>query len=151
MDESFPAYLEQVRRQRAELGESMAALEAALTLPAGAGPVWRRRVRAALTELSHDLRDHATLTEVDAGLYADIAATAPRLTHGVQVQLGEHAEVLAEVERLLAERDEGMPDADVAEAHREACIRLLWRLVRHRQRTSDLIYEAYAVDIGGSG
>ena len=47
MDESFPAYLEQVRRQRAELGESMAALEAALTLPAGAGPVWRRRVRAA--------------------------------------------------------------------------------------------------------
>ena len=151
MDESFPAYLEQVRRQRAELGESMAALEAALTLPAGAGPVWRRRVRAALTELSHDLRDHATLTEVDGGLYADIGATAPRLTHGVQVQLGEHAEVLAEVERLLAERDEGMPDADVAEAHREACLQLLGRLVRHRQRTSDLIYEAYAVDIGGSG
>jgi hypothetical protein len=151
MDESFPAYLEQVRRQRAELGESMAALEAALTLPAGAGPVWRRRVRAALTELSHDLRDHASLTEAEGGLYADIGATAPRLTHGVQVQLGEHAEALAEVERLLAQRDEGMPDADVAEAHREACIRLLWRLVRHRQRTSDLIYEAYAVDIGGSG
>ena len=59
MDESFTAYLEQVQRQRAELGESMAALEAALTLPAGAGPVWRRRVRAALTELAHDLRDHA--------------------------------------------------------------------------------------------
>ena len=37
------------------------------------------------------------------------------------------------------------------DAHREACIRLLGRLVRHRQRTSDLIYEAYAVDIGGSG
>jgi hypothetical protein len=151
MDESFPAYLEQVRRQRAELGESMAALEAALTLPAGAGPVWRRRVRAALTELSHDLRDHATLTEVEGGLYADIGATAPRLTHGVQVQLGEHAEVLAEVERLLAERDEGMHDAGAADAHREACLRLLGSLVRHRQRTSDLIYEAYAVDIGGSG
>ena len=76
MDESFTAYLEQVQRQRAELGESMAALEAALTLPAGAGPVWRRRVRAALTELSHDLRDHANLTEVDGGLYADIGVTA---------------------------------------------------------------------------
>jgi len=151
MDESFPAYLEQVRRQRAELGESMAALEAALTLPAGVGPVWRRRVRAALTELSHDLRDHATLTEVDGGLYADIGATAPRLTHGVAVQLGEHAEALAEVDRLLAQRDEGMHDDAEVEAHREACIRLLGRLVRHRQRTSDLIYEAYAVDIGGSG
>ena len=151
MDETFRSYLEQVRRQRAELGESMAALEAALTLPAGAGDVWRRRVRAALTELSHDLRDHATLTEVEGGLYADIGATAPRLTHGVQVQLGEHAEALAEVDRLLAQRDEGMHDDAEVEAHREACIRLLGRLVRHRQRTSDLIYEAYAVDIGGSG
>jgi len=151
MDESFRSYLEQVRRQRAELGESMAALEAALTLPAGAGAVWRRRVRAALTELSHDLREHATLTEVEGGLYADIGATAPRLTHGVQVQLGEHAEALAEVDRLLAQRDEGMHDDAEVEAHREACIRLLGRLVRHRQRTSDLIYEAYAVDIGGSG
>jgi hypothetical protein len=151
MDESFPEYIEQARLQRAELGESMAALEAALTHPAGAGPVWRRRVRAALTELSHDLRDHEVHTEVEGGLYADIGTTAPRLTHGVEVQLGEHAEALAEVERLLAERDEGMHDPQAVEAHREACIRLLGRLVRHRQRTSDLIYEAYAVDIGGSG
>ena len=67
------------------------------------------------------------------------------------MQLGEHAEALAEVDRLLAQRDEGMHDDAEVEAHREACIRLLGRLVRHRQRTSDLIYEAYAVDIGGSG
>ena len=37
MDESFAAYLEQVRRQRAELGESMAALDAALALAGGPG------------------------------------------------------------------------------------------------------------------
>ena len=151
MDDAFTTHLEQVRRQRAELGESMAALEAALTLPAGAGAVWRRRVRAALTELAHDLRDHAALTEVEGGLYADIGVTAPRLTYGVEVQLSEHTEALAEVERLLAERDEGIRGDEAVEAHRDACIRLLGRLVRHRQRTSDLIYEAYAVDIGGSG
>ena len=151
MDETYAAYLEQVRAHRAELGESMAALEAALALPVGLGPTWRRRVRAALTELSHDLRDHLALTEAEGGLYADIGATAPRLTHGVQVQLSEHQEVLAEVERLLAERDEGMPGEDAVAAHREAATRLLDRLVRHRQRGSDLIYEAYAVDIGGSG
>jgi hypothetical protein len=151
MDESFTAHLEQVRLQRAELGESMAALEAALALPAGLGPVWRRRVRAALTELAHDLRDHVELTEAEGGLYADIGSTSPRLTHGVETQRGDNAEALAEVERLLAERDEGMHDQAAVEAHREACIRLLGRLVRHRQRTSDLIYEAYAVDIGGSG
>ena len=67
------------------------------------------------------------------------------------MQLNEHTQALAEVERLLAERDEGLADDEAVEAHREACIQLLGRLVRHRQRTSDLIYEAYAVDIGGSG
>ena len=114
--------------------------------------MWRRRVRAALTELAHDLRDHATLTEAEGGLYADIGATAPRLTHGVEVQLGEHAEALAEVERLLAERDEGMPTTPMPST----------RTARRASgcsggscgtgsARSDLIYEAYAVDIGGSG
>ena len=49
--------------------------------------MWRRRVRAALTELAHDLRDHVALTEADGALYSDISATAPRLTHGVELQL----------------------------------------------------------------
>ena len=136
---------------RAELGESMAALDAALALPVGLGATWRRRVRAALTELAHDVRDHVALTEAEGGLYADIGATAPRLTHGVEVQRAEHRAVLAEVERLLDERDEGMPGGDAVAAHRESATRLLEVLVRHRQRGSDLIYEAYAVDIGGSG
>ena len=55
------------------------------------------------------------------------------------------------MERLLAQHDEGMHDAGDLAGHREAATRLLDRLVRHRQRGSDLIYEAYAVDIGGSG
>ena len=151
MDDSYSLYLDRLRAHRAELGESMAALDAALALPVGLGPTWRRRVRAALTELAHDLRDHVSLTEAEGGLYADIGVTAPRLSHGVGVQLAEHREVLAEVERLLEERDEGMPGEDAVAAHREAATRLLDRLVRHRQRGSDLIYEAYAVDIGGSG
>ena len=67
-------------------------------------------VRAALTELAHDLRDHVGLTEAEGALYTDIRASAPRLTHGVELQLKDHVELLAEVERLLAERDEGMHD-----------------------------------------
>jgi molybdopterin converting factor small subunit len=151
MDATYAAYLDQLRAHRAELGEAMAALEAALALPMGLGVTWRRRVRAALTELAHDLRDHVGLTEAEGALYTDIRASAPRLTHGVELQLRDHVEMLAEVDRLLAERDEGMHDADELAGHREAATRLLDRLVRHRQRGSDLIYEAYAVDIGGSG
>jgi hypothetical protein len=151
MDETFAAYLEQVRGHRSELGESMAALEAATSLPVGLGALWRRRVRAALTELAHDLRDHVELTEADGGLYPDILATSPRLAHGVQQQVEDHRWFLEEVERLLAERDEGLRDEASLAAHREAATALVHRMVRHRQRGSDLIYEAYAVDIGGSG
>ena len=161
MDEAYAAYLRAVQEQRAELGESMVALQGALDLPAGRtvgfigpdglGPTWRGRVRAALTELAHDLRDHVELTEAAGGFYDDIRTAAPRLNHQVEEQLAEHAALLAEVERLLAERDDGVRGADAVVAHREAATRLLEQLVRHRQRGSDLTFEAYAVDLGGSG
>jgi hypothetical protein len=151
VDEAYAAYLRAVQEQRAELGESMVALQGALDLPAGLGPTWRGRVRAALTELAHDLRDHVELTEAAGGFYDDIRTAAPRLNHQVEEQLAEHAALLAEVERLLAERDDGVRGADAVVAHREAATRLLEQLVRHRQRGSDLTFEAYAVDLGGSG
>ncbi|MEO5608217.1 MAG: hypothetical protein ABIQ61_06955 [Ornithinibacter sp.] len=150
MDETFAAYLEQVRAHRSELGEAMRALDEATSLPVGRGQLWRRRVRAALTELAHDLRDHVALTEAEGGLYADIGVTSPRLTHAVEQQRQDHRWFLEEVERLLTERDEGLTDEGALAAHREAATSLVGRLVRHRQRGSDLIYEAYAVDIGGS-
>ncbi len=149
MDEDFRTHLEHVTAARAELGDSMRALQDALALPLGL-PVWGRRVRAALTELAHDLREHVELTESPGGLYADIGATAPRLATGVDAQLADHVFFVDEVERLLQERDDGIPRAGLGQ-HREELTALLWRLVTHRQRGSDLIYEAYEVDIGGSG
>ena len=151
MDPTYAAYLERVRAQRAELGESMAALDAALDLPVGLGRTWRGRVRAALTELAHDLRDHVELTEAPGGLYDDILAKAPRLSRKVDEQKAEHAALLVEVERLLQERDDGMPDAEAVAAHREAATKMVGMLIRHRQRGSDLTYQAYQVDIGGMG
>lgn len=151
MDDEYAAYLDRLRAHRAELGESMRALDAALALPVGMGPVWRRRVRAALTELAHDLRDHVALTEGPGGLYEDLQASAPRLSRRVELQLADHADVLAEVDRLLGERDEGLSGEEAVAAHREAATALVGRLVRHRQRGSDLVWEAYDLDLGGSG
>lgn len=149
MPESFEKHLVRVRAHRAELGESMRALEDALALPLGLA-VWGRRVRAALTELAHDLREHVALTEAPEGLYADLAATAPRLASNVALQLADHQHFIDEVERLLVARDEGISRADLG-AHRDELTALLGRIVKHRQRGSDLIYEAYQVDIGGQG
>lgn len=151
MDPEFAAYLDRVRAHRAELGESLAALDAALALPLGLGSLWRRRVRAALTELEHDLRDHRAITEEPGGLYQDAVARAPRLASVAKVQMGEHLDFLEVVQRLLGERDDGLRSPDAVAAHREAATALVGRIVRHRQRGADLIYEAYEVDIGGSG
>ena len=151
MDPEFAAYLERVRAHRAELGESLAALDAALALPIGLGALWRRRVRAALTELEHDLRDHRSITEEPGGLYADAVARAPRLASISKVQMDEHLDFVEVVQRLLGEREAGLQSAAAVAAHREAATELVGRIVRHRQRGADLIYEAYEVDIGGSG
>ncbi len=149
MDVEFRTHLEQVRARRGELGESMRALEDALSLPLGLD-VWGRRVRAALTEFAHDIREHVALTETPGGLYPEMTAGAPRLASGIAAQMADHRFFVAEVERLLHARDEGISRADLS-AHRDQITALLARLVKHRQRGSDLIYEAYEVDIGGSG
>ncbi|MFW5468491.1 hypothetical protein ACOCJ4_00430 [Knoellia sp. CPCC 206435] len=151
MDPEFAAYLDRVRSHRAELGESMAALDAALALPVGLGALWRRRVRAALTELAHDLRDHRAVTEEPGGLYADAVSRAPRLASLAKLQMDEHLDFIEVVERLLGEREAGLRDPGAIASHREAATDLVGRIVRHRQRGADLIYEAYEVDIGGSG
>lgn len=151
MDESLTTHLDRVRAKRAELGEAMAALDDALAHPVAQGGAWRGRVRAALTELAHDLQDHVALTEAPDGLYADLRERAPRLSRDVEAQVTEHAELLAEIERLLTERDVGIEGPDAVRAHREAATVLLGRLARHRQHASDLIFEAYDVDLGGSG
>ena len=63
--------LREVRRHRAELLESITALEQALAAPVpGRQMRWAERVTAALMELSGDFQDHVGLTEGPAGLYS---------------------------------------------------------------------------------
>ena len=55
---------------------------------------------------------------------------------------------LTEAASLLA-----IPPADeeAADAARDGLQRLMGRIVRHRQHGADLVWEAYAIDIGGAG
>jgi hypothetical protein len=63
------ALLEELRRRRAELRESMSALEEALAAPAsGELGRWAERVHAASMELSGDFREHIDITEGPDGL-----------------------------------------------------------------------------------
>lgn len=140
--------LEALRRRRAELRGSMSALEQALAAPApGRLGAWAQRVHVALVELSADFREHIDITEGPSGLYRGLLTTAPRLSNTVARLTREHAQIRHLVEDLLARASE--PDVNDVDHVRDLGTALLGRLVRHRQRGSDLVFEAYSVDIGG--
>ena len=143
------AFLEELRRRRAELLESMSAVEQALAAPApGRQALWAERVHVAFVELSADFGEHIDITEGPDGLYRELLKTAPRLSGAVARLTREHALIRDLLDTLLACVGESEIGADVDTA-RDRGTALLGRLVRHRQHGSDLIYEAYTTDIGG--
>lgn len=145
-------FLEELRRRRTELRGSMSALESAMAAPSsGDRDHWAQRVYVALVELSADLSTHVDITEGPDGLYREVLRTAPRLAGSVKALTSEHAVINARLDDLLARTDAagGAVGAEDVERVRELGTALLGRLVRHRQRGSDLVYEAYELDIGG--
>jgi hypothetical protein len=146
---SDEAFFEALRRHRAELRESITVLEDALAAPAIAGQArWVHRVQAALMELSADFREHIDITEGPDGLYRDVLKTSPQLAGVVSSLTSEHALITDKVAALLTRVT--APDAiENVDRIRGLGTALLGRLVRHRQRGSDLVFEAYEVDVGG--
>ncbi len=141
------AFLEELRRHRAELRESMSALEDALAAPTAADRTrWAARVHVALVELAGDFRTHVDITEAPNGLYHDLLRSSPRLSEAVAGLIKEHVLIRDQVDDLLARAT--APDGDL-ESVRDLGTSLLGQLVRHRQRGSDLVFEAYEFDIGG--
>ena len=140
------AFLDELRRQRAELRDSMDALEQALASPPSRDETrWASHVHVALVELEADFRQHIDLTESPDGLYTEVIRTAPRLAGAIARLTEEHVQLRSQIDHLLARV---APGADPG-AVRELGTALLGRLVRHRQRGSDLVFEAYEFDIGG--
>jgi hypothetical protein len=139
--------LDSLRRHRAELRESMSALEEALAAPVAEGREhWTSRVHTTLADLAEDFNAHMEITEGPDGLYQELLAASPRLADAVAQLTKEHGEIKGLIGDVLAVV--GAPDCDV-DLVRDEGTRLLGRLVRHRQRGSDLVYEAYEFDIGG--
>lgn len=142
------APFEALRRQRAELRESMSALELALAGPVPSGEArWVGRVNVALVELSADFRAHIEFTEGQEGLYADLLATAPRLSGAVARLTREHSEICGLLESLLGMT--ASTECDDVDRVRSRATALLGLLVGHRQKGSDLVFQAYEFDLGG--
>src|SRR6266540_577042 len=136
-------FVDELRRRRAELRESMSALELALAAPAPEGQArWAERVHVALVELSADFGEHVDITEGPGGLYSELLQAAPRLSGSVARLTREHALIRGLVDDLLERVSPPGANEDVDRV-RDLGTALLGRLVRHRQRGSDLVYEAF--------
>jgi hypothetical protein len=144
-----PTFVDALRRRRAELRESMSALELALAGPAPEGQTrWTERVHVASIELSADLREHIGITEGPAGLYHELRQTVPRLSGAVARLTREHVVIKGLLDDLLDQLSTPAANQNSDEV-RDLGTTLLGTLVRHRQRGSDLVYEAFQIDIGG--
>jgi hypothetical protein len=144
------AELEAVRKRRAELRESINALEQALASPAVGRPlIWGERVRSVLAEVADDFREHIEVTEGPDGLHHAILDGDLRLANAVHALTAEHKQITEELADLVTETEAPVTAEDATDV-RERATHMLGHIIRHRQRGADLIFEAYDTDIGGS-
>ena len=134
-------------RQRERLRDALVAFEDALS---SAGPrraaAWAEGVVQCILRVEAEFNSHIDLTEQEDGLYDDILEVAPRMSHRVDQLRQEHNEITIALSDCLT-RVELVPNtahADWVAARRDDCNALLGRLVRHRQRGADLVYEAFS-------
>ena len=142
--------MESVRVRRAGLKSAMSGLEVAIAAPApGRLEEWAAGVRDALGMLQEVWTRHIVETEAPGALLDDLVEEAPRLYNQSLRLREEHGEILS----ILLEVDDRLQpdhgDPEWVERLRSVLTSLLVALARHRQRGADLVYEAYAVDIGG--
>lgn len=131
--------------RRADLHSILVDLEAGIASAApGREASWTERVGGQLERLADAFADHVEATEGHDGFFELVRRRAPRLDHLCHRLTQDHATIVAELAAATAALERGVADA------REAVLSLLAHLARHRQLGADLIYEAYAVDLGGS-
>lgn len=142
----------EVRQRREALLDAAKALEGALAAPAS-GPGWRNGLGDALSTLRETLVEHVTATEAPDGIINVVRRDAPRLASHADRLVADHGRLMADTEELL-DRLGGAPadwtKTDVDDI-RDRALELLHMIMRHRHRGSDLVYDAYNVDVGGTG
>ena len=150
-DEDLSPTLAETARRRADLREALVDVEQAISRPAvGREPDWAKGVLLRLEALAHAIDEHIEITERTEGLYDEISAKAPHLATKMDRLREEHPVLRERTKALVAklQSTEIGPAWPLGEA-RDDLQRLLGQIVRHRQLGSDLVWEAYNLDIGG--
>lgn len=133
------------KARRADLHNILIDLEERIAAAApGREESWADDVRGELDRLAEAFTEHVEATEGRDGFFELVRRRAPRLDNSCSRLTQDHVTIATELTAAVAALGDGVADA------REAVLSLLAHLARHRQQGADLIYEAYAVDLGGS-
>ena len=142
--------LDALRIRRDRLYDAVLDLERALSVPAGDHPrEWAADVGAVLTRLQLVLDAHVAETEDDGGFFDAVREHAPHLLHAVDVLRAEHGPLVESTAALVARAAATDTDTGVEEVRDEA-VELIRRLLRHRHRGAELVYDVYSVDISAA-
>jgi hypothetical protein len=148
-DDLSPTLAETARR-RADLHSALVEVEQAISRAAvGREPEWTKEVTIRMEGLAHAIAEHIQITEREGGLYDEICSKAPHLSGKIDRLRHEHPALRTETNELVDRLGEGVGQAWPLDEARDDLQRLLGQIVRHRQLGSDLVWEAYNLDIGG--
>jgi len=150
-DDDLSPTLAETARRRADLRDALVDVEQAISRPAvGREPEWTKGVVLRLEGLAHAIEEHVEITERPEGLYDEISTKAPHLATKIDRLREEHPVLRERTQALLTKLQTTAigPTWPLDEA-RDDLQRLLGQIVRHRQLGSDLVWEAYNLDIGG--
>jgi hypothetical protein len=151
-DDGLTPILDEVKRRRKTLHDTIVHLEEGISSPAaGRVPDWTATVLKEVAEVRDAFDQHILVTEKPDGLYDEILQRAPRLENNVHRLKDEHPEIartIAEMITRLEGTEVGSESWPLDDA-RDDLQRFIGRIVRHRQKGADLVWEAYNVDIGG--
>jgi hypothetical protein len=145
--------IEALRQRRAGMGAAMVELEDAVARSGRPLEEWIETVRGALEQLRAVVDHHIFATEAPGGFLDEMIEESPRLANPAHRLREEHGEIVDALSAASARLRAGPsfdPD-DWIDVMRDRLLALLGMLSRHRQRGADLVYEAYDVDIGGTG
>ena len=143
--ETVAPAIQGVKARRADLHSVLVDLERSIAAAApGREESWSEGVRDALDRLTDQFARHVSATEAADGLFEQVRRRAPPLDHPCARLIDDHRGISAELANAIASLDAEVTDV------RESVLSVLAHLARHRQLGADLVYEAYAVDLGGS-
>jgi hypothetical protein len=148
----FSPALDEARKRRKTLHDTLVHLEESISSPAAARiPNWTALVLKDLVEVREAFDQHIVATERPDGLYDEILDRAPRLAGNIRRLKDEHPEIARATTAMIARLEQteigGLQwPLDTA---RDDLQRFIGQVIKHRQRGADLVWEAYNVDIGG--